>query len=146
MPMVKVELPKYTEFKALKRAKVKQMLERRVYIYQLQRKHKQELEKLNFTLFSELRAVLPEDQKSVDFDGYQVTATLPGAAKRFSKKKLLTTPFECAHCGEDVVVPKELIDECTEDGKTPSPTVSVRPINKDDGTGDDVDEDEEDVE
>jgi hypothetical protein len=138
MPKIEVPLPSYDEFKELKRATAKRLLARRVELYRQQSEVKKELGELNRKLFALLSSVLPDGVKSVEFDGCQVGTIVGSARKSLSTSDLLTIPFECPHCEEELTLPANVLVRSYRYGKEPEPTVGVRMI----GQGEDEEEGE----
>lgn len=132
MAMIAVPLQEYTKFKELKRAKARKALARRVELYGQKKLIEAEIAKLNTELFHVLRVALPDDVKSVEYEGHQVT-TLAGSSRRtFQVKQLMAETFECPHCEDDVMVPQGVVDLCWKTGKQSAPTVSVKKIGEKD--------------
>jgi hypothetical protein len=138
MPQVFEPVHKFDEFKELKKANIKRLLAERVALYQqkkaiedrLDGNEQEGIESLNLQVFVELRAVLPDDVSSVDFDGYIISAYQGKPQERLDVNELLTKTFKCAHCKEPVVLPAKVVDSCRHEGKIPKPTVSVRKVKE----------------
>jgi len=145
MPTVTTPLRPYTDFPALTKMRKRLLLAERVQLYQQQRDIKKRLDVLNFELFGELRSVLPEDTKSVEFEGFQVSTISYEPRRTFDAKKAVTKTFSCPclKCKgkEKITLPAKVLEGFYKIGKQPKPTVSVKELKEKDGT--DGDEDDE---
>lgn len=141
MPIVKTPLRPYTDFPALKKKRERALLAERVNLYEQQKTIRERLDELNFELFGELRSVLPEDVKSVEFDGYQVTTLSYEPRRTFDAKLAVTQTFKCpcSKCSgkEKITLPAKVLSGFYKLGVQPKPTVSVTKLKKkdDDGEG-----------
>jgi hypothetical protein len=137
MPTVTTPLRPYTDFPQLKRRRERTLLAERVALYEEQQRIKKRLDDLNFELFGELRSVLPEDVKSVEFYGFQVTTLIGSARRTFDQKLAVTKTFACpcSKCRgkERITVPAKVVDSFYKLGKEPRPTVSVKKIKEKNG-------------
>lgn len=128
MPNIHVPPPSYTTFKALTKKTVASKLRRRVELAKMKKDIDEELDPLNFELFGELRSALPEDVKSVEVDGYMVTATQGSPRSTLSVDKLLAKQFKCPHCSKPQTVPVKVVEALKVLGSQPKPSISVREI------------------
>lgn len=144
MPTITTPLRPYTDFPTLKRRHERALLAERVNLYEQQQEIKKRLDELNIELYGEMRRVLPDDVKSVEFDGHQVTTLLGSARRTFVQKLAVTKTFACpcSKCKgkERITVPAKVVESFYKLGKEPKPTVSVKKIKEKDG-GDGEDED-----
>lgn len=141
MPTVTTPLRPYTDFPALKKRRERALLAERVQLYEAQKGIKKRLDELNFELFGELRSVLPDDTKSVEYEGYQVTTLAYEPRRTFDAKLAVTKTFTCPCCSKKkITVPAKVLEGFYKIGKQPKPTVSVKKL-KEDGGGGDEDED-----
>lgn len=143
MPNVFVPTPHLEEFKELNKSAVKKLLDERVSLYQqakriearLKGDPKNGIAGLNEQVFVELQSALPEDVKSVEYEGHIISAYQGQARSNFDRKALQETEFkvQCpCPCKKKfaVTVPAKVIQSCMKLGKAPVPTVSVRRIGE----------------
>lgn len=127
-----VPTPKAEEFKELKSKKTRAMLDERIALYQQQKRIALRLDALNFELFGELQSVLPENVKSIEYEGHTISAYQSKPQFRLDQNKLLKKTFKCGHCKESLTLPAKVLEACKKQGKVPKPTVSVRVVGEKD--------------
>lgn len=148
MPTVTTPLRPYTDFPTLKRKRERLLLAERVQLYQQQQSIKKRLDELNFELFGELRSVLPEGTKSVEFEGFQVTTLSYEPRRTFDPKKAVTKTFACPclKCKgkEKITLPAKVLEGFYKLGAQPKPSVSVTKLKlkEKDGEGEGDGDDE----
>ena len=135
MPVKFEPLHKAEEYKELKTPKMKKLLAERIAIYQQQKRIAARLEELNFELFLEGRSALPDDVKSVEFEGHVISMYQGDARLNLNQKELMTKEFGCPHpccvkAKKKVTLPAKVLEACKHPGKTPKPTVSVRKVGE----------------
>lgn len=130
MPNVFVPTPKAEEFKELKSKKIRAMLDERIALYQQQKRIEARLDELNFSLFGELRSTLPDDVKSIEYEGHTISAYQSKPQTQLDQNKLLKKTFKCGHCKKDMTLPARVLESCKKLGKIPKPTVSVRVVGE----------------
>jgi len=144
MPTVTTPLRPYTDFPELKRKRERLLLAERVKLYQAKKDIDKRLETLNFELFGELRSVLPEGVKSVEFEGYQVTTLSYEPRRTFDPKRAVTKTFPCpcSKCKgkEKITLPAKVLEGFYKVGAQPKPSVSVTKLKERGGAGDDEDD------
>jgi len=141
MPTVTTPLRPYTDFPELKRKRERLLLAERVQLYQAKKDIDKRLETLNFELFGELRSVLPEGVKSVEFEGFQVTTLSYEPRRTFDPKRAVTKTFSCpcSKCKgkEKITLPAKVLEGFYKVGAQPKPSVSVTKLKERDDAGDD---------
>lgn len=143
MPTVNVPLQPYSDFQKLARDKrFAELATEKITLKQQMEKIQKRLDGddehlgLSDELYLLMDKYLPEDTKSVEFEGYMITRIDPGTSSKFSKSDLMKRPLRCTGCNEckrkkvALFVTTVDIEACTTEG-TRKPTVSAEKINKD---------------